>query len=477
MAREALEPGGHGKVWFEYYSKPVQVVSSDDVTSLVRKRLPSEPKPKRSEVGWVTARVRYRLPTGDYKEMSRSADTTGKAQRALERALAARPVASSSATVQATWTVEQLASYWMEHRQATGLARKEGALQPSSLRQMEVTVRTTIVGDRKTFVNGEWQVCKRAGGIPDLRLNECTRAALESWLSGLEAKGLSTKQARSVLRQMFDLAIRDGAIQGNPMTAVAKPKRRVKTTQRLGVARARELRTLVTPVATRKSLKSRMQNEDLVEFVDVALATGCRIGEVLAIRWCDLHLEAAVPYVVICGTLIEPRGGLPLYRLPRRKNDERDVDSLEAARLEHDEPDLTLFLPDFAVRLLHERRSRIMSQGRLPRADETVFATARGAWLQPANIRTRLRKAVSDTALQGTTPHALRKTVATVVERELGMEAARHQMGHADPSMTGQVYVDDSMVGPDARGVLAQFFDPDWRASEHTLMPRTRRVR
>ncbi|GAA2131829.1 hypothetical protein GCM10009843_35760 [Nocardioides bigeumensis] len=338
MAREALEPGSHGTKWFEYYSKPVEVAASDGTLSETRTRLRNEPRPKQSEVGWVTARVRYRLPTGEYKEMSRSADTKGKAERALDRALAARPTATTSATIQPSWTVERLAHYWLAHRRATGLARAEGPLQPSSLRQMEVTIRTTILGERKTLAGGEWRVVKRAGGIPDLKLTECTRGALESWLSGLEAKGLSTKQARTVLSQMFDLAVKDGAIQGNPMTAVASPKRRAKSTQRLSVDRARTLRTLITPEATRKSHKGRMQNKDLAEVVDFVLGTGCRIGEALAVRWCDLHLDADVPYVVVCGTLIESRDGLPMYRSLRRKNDSRDVDSIEVAGLTRTSP-------------------------------------------------------------------------------------------------------------------------------------------
>lgn len=478
MAREALEPGTSGTTWFEYYGKPVPVTTNDGKTVTKRPRLDmdAKPKPKPSDIAWVTARVRYRLPTGEYREMSRSGDTKGKAERALDRALKARATASTAATIQPSWTVEQLAYYWLAHRKATGLALAEGPLQASSLRAMEVAVRTCILGDRKTFVDGAWRVVKREGGIPELRLTECTRAAIESWLSSVEAKGRSTKQARAVLSQMFDLAVEDEAMPGNPMTAVRKTKRKVKATRRLGVKSARELRALVTPEATRKSAAGRMQNRDLGEVVDFGLGTGCRIGEILAVRWCDLHLDAEIPYVIVCGTLIEPRDGLQMHRSPRRKNDGRDIEALAVARLEEDEPDLTLFLPEFVVEMLRERRRRVLAKGRLPRAEETVFASAKGTWLQPANIRTRLRKAIEGTDLEGISPHSLRKTVATAIERELGMEAARHQMGHADPSLTGQVYVEDSMVGPDARDILSQFFDSNWRPSERKVVPRMRRA-
>lgn len=475
MAREALAPGAFGTVWFEYYSARVKAVAADGSTTDARVRLPNTPRPKPSDVAWVTARVRHRLLTGEYRELSRSAETRGKAERALERAMRSRTSDATSGTIQSTWTVEQLAIHWLNHRRSTGLARTEGALQASSIRAMEVAVRTVLLGERKTRVNGAWVAGRREGGIGSLRIGECTHGALEAWLAQIEERGASTKQVRSVLSQMLDLAVRDGAMQGNPMRVVTKSKRKPKVTRRIGVARARELRAMVTPEATRSSERGRMQNRDLCEFVDFALGTGCRIGEILAIRWCDLHLDAEIPYVVVCGTIVEPREKLPMTRSPRRKNDMRDADALLLGRIEDDEPDLTLFLPHAVVEMLGRRRQRLLASGRTFRATETVFASAKGTWLHPANIRRRLRDATKGTDLQGTTPHSLRKTVATLIERELGMEAARHQMGHADPSLTGQVYVEDSLVGPDARDVLSQFFDPNWVPEPRPVVPRMRR--
>lgn len=305
-------------------------------------------------------------------------------------------------------------------------------------------------------------------------MNECNRATLQSWLSGLEAAGRSTKQIRSILTQMFDLAVRDGALLINPMASIDKSKRKPKVTRKLNVEHGRLLRSLVTPDATRRSSTSRRPNPDLAEVVDFSLGTGCRIGEVLAVRWCDVHLDAVIPYVVVCGTMIEARNGLPYHRHPARKNDDRDLDALLAGRADGDEPDLILFLPTHVVEVPQRRRARIVAKGRIPRSEEPVFASSRGTWLHASNVRTRLRKATKETAIDGIHPHALRKMVATLVERNHGMEAARLQMGHSDPSVTGQVYVQDSMVGPDVRETLCQFFDPNWQPTERVVVPRLR---
>ena len=39
-------------------------------------------------------------------------------------------------------------------------------------------------------------------------------------------------------------------------------------------------------------------NQDMPDIVDLLLATGCRIGEVLALRWTDIDLTATPPTVV-----------------------------------------------------------------------------------------------------------------------------------------------------------------------------------
>lgn len=476
MARDALEPGEVGKVWFEYYRTEHELLP-DGSQKTVRVRLPKGTDARDKEVSWVTARARYRTATGEYRELSQSGKTKGQATRALDRKIAARAT-DTAGLVKPTWTIEQLAEHWLSYRKSTGLSRKAGDLRPSSYRQMSDTVRVVILGDRKTRgENGAWAVKKREGGIADLRVFECTIQRLEGWLTGLEARGLSTKQARSVLTQMLDLAVRDGALSGNPMSTVAKTKRAVKKTPKLTAYHARLLRTLVAPQATKQGTTGRTTNPDLAEVVDFCLGTGCRIGEVLAARWCDLHLDAAIPFVVICGTMVEGRDGLDYHRYPARKNDDRsrDMDYLTVSRESGDAPDLTLFLPDHLVEVLRARRKRVTNSRGLLNASEPVFANSHGGYLWANNLRTRLRNATAGTPLAGMTPHRLRKLVATEIERAMSMEDARHQLGHGDPTVTGQSYVEDSMMGPDARVVLQRFFEAP-KVKPREAQPRTASV-
>lgn len=438
MARQPIEPGGHGTIWFEQFWNASEEAPARRVDE------ESDPKPKKGQSFW-RARVAVRDTNGEYREMCRKADGKEAAKRALERALKARPVNTSASTIQPSWTIERLAQYWLEHRRKTGLARKAGALRPSSLAQMEAAVRTVVLGERKSLVGGEWVLQNRTGGIPNLRLSECSRAVIQNWLAGLEEAGKSTKQCRAILTQMFDLAVKDEALAGNPMVLVEPTRQAPTEVDGLDVGSARRLRRSVSPEATRKGA-GRRQNHDLADFVDVALGTGCRIGEALAIRWGDLSLDDATPCVLVSGTLLEPREGVPLSRSPMTKGGD--------ARM--------LFLPEGLVSVLRTRQERLTAAGRSTQPDEAVFSTRTGHWVSPANIRARLRSAVaSDPMLVGTTPHTLRRTVATEIREELGLDAARRQLGHVDPGITGRKYIVRRNIGPDARETLQRFFEPE----------------
>lgn len=269
----------------------------------------------------------------------------------------------------------------------------------------------------------------------------------------MELSGRTTRVARSVLAQMFAMAVRHDALVSNPMREVRRGPRRRRVVQALSVEEARELLRLM---ASRQSSVARdeaglllggtRRTPDLHDVVLLLLGTGMRIGEALALRWTDLDLHADIPSVRVDATLVEPRRDAAtghvfvagLHRQPMTKTG--------AAR--------TIAWPGAVVKMLNRRRTRMTWHNH----QDPVFAQPGGGWLWPNNVRTKLRGVVAGTALSGVSPHTLRRTVDTLVAHSAGLDAAREVLGHRDPSATVRHYVADVGRAVDVRHTLDPIF-------------------
>jgi len=396
--------------------------------------------------------VKVRDRDGRRRIVQGTGKTQGAAERALERKLKARRPAGWLG-VDANMTVRELGEYWMEQRKQGSAVpekgqRRGGPLAPQSLLPYRYALDSDIYP-----------------AIGDLRLHEVTTGIIDSVLLDMERHKRSTRQVRTVLIQAFRLAVRHQAMSYNPMADVDKPRRVAKEVEALSVEQARDFLELVHDYCTAVKLDSqgrkmggKRRSVDLYEIVLLMLATGCRIGEVLALRWRDIeNLATNNPTVHVRATLIEPK------KVPDRKDKHGNV----IAKGEVFVPTLTyqpttkgrerrtLFLPDAAAAMLMERRKR--TQWR--RLDDPIFASKNGTHLWPNNVRTTLRRALADTVFVGTTPHALRRTVGTLLAHEAGLDVARDVLGHSDPSITFQAYVGTRPTAPDVRNLLDLFFN------------------
>lgn len=450
MAQVLLKPGEAGEPWFEEWWLAKHEPTGSGKARRVKE---DDPRPRRSQTYWV-ARARVRTRDGQYVERQRKGATKAEAKRALDVALAEAAQQVSSAlggTVQRGWTIERLAREWLNHRASSGRARSRGGLTANTLAQMEATIRTVILGERKVLVDRRWETPPRSGGIPDLRLHECSRAVLQRWLSEQD-EVRSTTSARIILQQMFDLAVKDGALNRNPMDFVSPTKRTGKEVHALTLPEARMLRHVLDPEYRAVPGADRKPDPDLSEIVDFMLGTGVRAGEAFAVRWRDLSLDTDYPCAVICGTVLERRGDL-IPKPTRQPFTKQGSDRV-------------VLLPDPLVAILRARYERISKRRGRPSPEETVFATRNRTLREAPNVRRALREALAEyPELRGTTPHTLRRTVATLLARTMGRDVAAAQLGHkgsldAAPTITDRHYIVQPKVGPDTRAVLSAFFEP-----------------
>ena len=174
----------------------------------------------------------------------------------------------------------------------------------------------------------------------------------------------------------------------------------------------------------------KARRRDLPDLVFFMLATGCRIGEALAVLWSEVDLEAGT--VQITSTLIRVKGEGLLRKGTKSRAGER-----------------TLPLPVSAIAIL---RRRYMSGARL---DQPLFPDVIGGFRDPANVRRELREARGVDGLAWVTSHAFRKTAATILdEAALSARLVADHLGHARTSMTQDYYLGRRAVDSQAAAAL-----------------------
>ena len=96
----------------------------------------------------------------------------------------------------------------------------------------------------------------------------------------------------------------------------------------------------------------------------------------------------------------------------------------------------TVVLPRFAVGVLMARKITAIEN-----PHDAIFASRRGTWLSPPNVRRQWRQARADTGLEWVSPHTFRKTVATLIDKEADADHAAAQLGHGSKEITKKHYI------------------------------------
>lgn len=87
---------------------------------------------------------------------------------------------------------------------------------------------------------------------------------------------------------------------------------------------------------------------------------------------------------------------------------------------------------------------------------DAIFASRRGTWLSPQNVRRQWRQARAEAGFEWVTPHTFRKTVATLIDKEADAKSAAAQLGHATEQITNKHYIAKPALAPDSSDILEQ---------------------
>jgi integrase len=376
---------------------------------------------RRRPSGRVEARARYRDWDGLARLVQASAESSAAATRALKAKCAERNLlAPTTGTLAPDSPFPDLVEYWLEDIDL------EGRLATATRQLYERDMRTLVLP-----------------AFAGLTLREIGVARCDQFLKQLAKQSYAkAKHARVVLRLALALAVRHEVLPRNPVDHVARLHRPARTPDALTPTEVNAIRAAVAYWEAGRSPSGPRPDGQLGAIVEVMLGTSARIGEVLAIRRRDIDITAAPPSIRIAGTIVSHRGE-PTVRQDRPK-------TAKSRR--------TVAIPSFAAEAVRRRLAKLED----PSPDALLFSSREGTPLTTNNVRRQLRHVMGLAGITGVTPHMFRRTVATAISAEAGVDLAAELLGHTDPKITIQHYIRrNEMVNPATAEMLERAFAKD----------------
>jgi integrase len=233
-------------------------------------------------------------------------------------------------------------------------------------------------------------------------------------VGGVPLAARTVGHCHRLLRRAFGHAVQWGVISTNPAASVSPP--RVVQTE-IEIIREDEIRIVLDHL--------RDRNPGLYTIASVALATGARRGELLALRWKDLDLDGGK--LRIERSLEQTRSGLA-FKAPKTRHGRRTVAI----------PPSTVADLRTHWKLAQEQRLALGFGRSAP--DDLVFTTLEGAPRKPNTLSSDWQRACKVLGRKCSL-HSLRHTSAShLINAGIDILTISRRLGHSDAKVTLSVY-------------------------------------
>ena len=257
--------------------------------------------------------------------------------------------------------------------------------------------------------------------LADVRLDKLAPDRIQRLYAELQARGLkrAPSRAHAVLHRACELGVLWGWLAYNPTERVIKPTYRAP---RKDVWTFAELTMFLTGA----------RHHGLYPIWLLGIVSGCRPGELRALTWSDVNLDAGT---IAVRKSLQRVNGEWVLTTPKTRAGLRTIalpgEGVQALRLQRERQDLW--------------RARATWQGW--RAD-LVFTKPDGTPLHGGDVSQALRAECQRLGVPYPTPHGLRHLHASLLLAEgLAVPAVAARMGHASAGVTMAVYA--HLVGDD----------------------------
>ena len=300
-------------------------------------------------------------------------------------------------------TVKRQLEHWIENVH-------KNAIRPSTYAEYRRTIDKHIIPE-----------------LGHLKLQQLTVNRVEAFYTRKAEDGLSAsslKQIHKVLRQALDHAVRSNLLSRNVCDIAKK-------------ALPRQTRYEIKPLTQEQAqaLVSAARGRHLEALFILAIMTGMRKGELLALRWSDIDLD---------------NGYLQVHHTLRRVSTRGYTGSGPKTKLTESEPKTTssrrkIVLPPFLVDVLKKHRIRQLEErlqaGNAWVENNLVFCNPHGTFREPSAVYKTFQRFLKDAGLPTMRFHDLRHSAATLLlTMGVHVKVVQELLGHSSITMTLNTY-------------------------------------
>lgn len=358
--------------------------------------------------GRIQARALFADELGALHRLKASGDTEDTARSALlARADLAREVSGGPALGPDATIAEACAVFLYDKEHSD-------TVEDSTMEAYEQSVRQVIAPTCGSLL------------LRDFTVRRCNRILADIH----QQRSLSAaRKARSVLSQVCQTGIEYEILTANPVRDARRLPLPEKKTSVLTPAQLLVVQGLIRGWRADEGHGPRPNVQALENAMWIMVGTSVRIGEVLALRRCDVDVTASPPTTLVDATIKQTKkNGLYRKKAPKRTRQKRRI-----------------ALPSFTAAAI---RNQLIRTGHEPEA--YLFATKTGRPLSVSNFERLLRTFVNENgeALRASgidtdefSTHIFRRSTATLVEAAAGITIASRLLGHANEQITRASYV------------------------------------
>ena len=273
----------------------------------------------------------------------------------------------------------------------------------------------------------------RIGNIQLKNLNVCDLQSYISYLTSngnlKDGNGLNVKTIRSMMlmvRKSLHAAVGAGLLDKNPADFIVLPRSEQKPVESLSLE---EVRTLIDA--------SREERWGI--FFPLAFMTGCRIGELGALRQSSLRKKNSVWYIAVEGSLnrVKDYSENPNKKTVLRVGSTKNSKSREIP------------VPMELVNALHQHFIKQQEEAGLCCKeyldDPYIFCNEFGNFVDPSTLRNWSKETATKAGMENFYPHILRKSFSTLAASNMDIKNLSAILGHSSCNVSMNYYIASSL--------------------------------